>query len=232
QGVDQMAIVNVYRSVGSRAGERLDIGLRLLHHTWLGESRRIVEDQHAWRSGLKILRIGWGWGLPYAGIDVVAKRIDAYAMSVPPRTLHAYERGYRGLASRGGKDADDRKGVGYVFRAIIHATDRVRARAGIPATHIGIKGLDIGASDLRKSCQDVAVAQVHQYLRGRSGAPYNRRVGQRIDIDPAGIAPGGWEGGHNGRRTTLRRVNAQHGSRASAGDGGVDKAIDRVKARL
>src|SRR5262249_1600040 len=178
-----MPRLNVHGGAVRKAGERLDSGLRLLHLLWLGERRRIVEDQHAWRSGLKVLRIGWGGELPDAGIDVVSKRIYAYAMSVPPRTLHSYESGYLGLAGRGGKDADDRKRVGYVFRAIIHVTDGVRARAGIPATHIGIKGLDIGASDLRKSCQDVAVAQIHQYLRGGSGAPYNRCVGQRIDID-------------------------------------------------
>src|SRR5262249_56701972 len=107
----------MHRRVGRSAGERLDSGLRLLHHPWVGESRRIVEDQHAWRSRLKILRIGWGGELPDAGIDVVAKRIDTDAMAVPPRTLHADERGALVLGGRGGKDADDRKGVGNVFRA-------------------------------------------------------------------------------------------------------------------
>src|SRR5262249_46969217 len=49
-------------------------------------------------------------------------------------------------SSRGGKDANDRKHLGAILRprAEPAVAVRVRARAGIPAAHIGIKGLDIG----------------------------------------------------------------------------------------
>src|SRR5215475_10442937 len=164
--------------------------MRPLDQTWLGERRRIVAGQHARRSRIKIVWIGWE--LPHAGIDVVAERIDAYAMSVPPRALHSDERGYLLRSSRGGKDANDRKHLGAVLRprAEPAVAVRVRTRASIPAAHIGIKGLDIGASDLRKRGQDGAGAQIHHDLRVAPGAPDHRRVGQRIDIDPTGIAAG------------------------------------------
>src|SRR5215510_13221655 len=50
-------------------------------------------------------------------------------------------------SSRGGKDANDRKHLGAILRPRAEPAVAVRARAGLPAAHIGIKGLDIGAHD-------------------------------------------------------------------------------------
>src|SRR5262249_11454739 len=128
--------------------------MRPLDQTWLGERRRIVAGQHARRSRIKIVWIGWE--LPHAGIDVVSERIDTLPMPVAPRPPPADGRGYWLGPSGGGKHANDRKPRGAVLRprAEPAVAVRVRTRASIPAAHIGIKGLDIGASDLRKSCQD------------------------------------------------------------------------------